>query len=74
MLLRHGFTDDDLTSPLSDRLVDALVAIGDEDAVANRVQEHLSAGADHVPLEVLPTDPGRPPTAEWQRLAALVNV
>lgn len=70
LLLRHGFTDDDLAAPLSDDLVDALVAVGDEDAVAKRVQEHVTAGADHVPVEVLPTASGRPPTAEWQRLAA----
>jgi probable F420-dependent oxidoreductase len=70
MLLRHGFTEGDLTPPLSNRLVDALVAIGDEGTVATRVGEHLAAGADHVPLEVLPTDAGRPPAAEWQRLAA----
>jgi probable F420-dependent oxidoreductase len=70
LLLRHGLTDDDLAPPLSDQLVDTLVAIGDEDVVAKRVQEHLSAGADHVPIEVLPTAPSRPPVAEWQRLAA----
>jgi probable F420-dependent oxidoreductase len=70
MLLRHGFNEDDLISPLSDHLVDSLVAIGDEEAVAKRVQEHLSAGADHVPLEVLPTEASGPPVAEWQRLAA----
>ena len=74
MLLRHGFTDGDLISPLSDHLVDALVAIGDEDSVAKRVQGHLSAGADHVPLEVLPTDASRPPTVEWQRLATALVV
>ncbi len=70
MLLRHGFAEEDLAPPLSDRLVGALVAIGDEAAVAGRVQEHLAAGADHVPVEVLPTDPGHPPLAEWERLAA----
>jgi probable F420-dependent oxidoreductase len=74
LLLRHGFSEDDLAPPLSDHVVDSLVAIGDEDVIAKRVQEHLSAGADHVPVEVLPADPSGPPIAEWQRLAALVNV
>jgi probable F420-dependent oxidoreductase len=35
---------------VSDRLVDALVAHGDPAAIADRVGEHLSAGADHVVL------------------------
>ncbi len=70
MLMQHGFTEDDLTPPLSDRLVDALVAIGDETVVADRVQAHLGAGADHIPLEVLPTDPGHSPHSAWRRLAA----
>jgi probable F420-dependent oxidoreductase len=69
MLLRHGFAEADLAPPLSNRLVDALVSIGDESAIADRIQAHLAAGADHVPLEVLPIDPG-PPLAEWRRLAA----
>jgi probable F420-dependent oxidoreductase len=70
LLLRSGFTEDDLTPPLSERPVHALVAIGDEEIVAKRVSEHLAAGADHVALEVLPTDASGPPTFEWQRLAA----
>lgn len=51
-----GFTDDDLTAPGSDRLVDALVAWGDEEAIARRVEEHRAAGADHVALQVLDDD------------------
>ncbi len=43
-----GFDDADFGPPASDRLVDALVAWGGEDAVAARVREHLEAGADHV--------------------------
>jgi probable F420-dependent oxidoreductase len=50
-LKRHGFTDDDI-SQASDRLVDAIVAWGDVDAVRRRVQEHLDAGADHVCVQV----------------------
>jgi probable F420-dependent oxidoreductase len=52
---RLGFTDDDLTPPGSDRLIDALLAHGTAEAVAKRVNEHLSAGADHV--TVLPVGP-----------------
>ena len=49
---RLGFTDDDVTS-LSDRLVDALVAWGDVDAIAARVQAHRDAGADHVCIQLI---------------------
>jgi probable F420-dependent oxidoreductase len=54
---RLGFTDDDLSSPGSDRLIDALVAHGTAEAVAQRVNEHLGAGADHV--AVLSPDPAK---------------
>jgi len=50
---RLGFNDDDLTRPISDRLVDAMIAYGTADAIAARVDEHLDAGADHVPIRVL---------------------
>jgi probable F420-dependent oxidoreductase len=42
---RLGFTDDDLVGQGSDRLVDALVAWGDVEAVSRRVRDHLDAGA-----------------------------
>ena len=52
--LRHlGFTDDDLGDGGSDRLVDAIVAWGDESAIAARVTEHLDGGADHVLIQPL---------------------
>ncbi|MFI0149772.1 LLM class F420-dependent oxidoreductase [Streptomyces lydicus] len=57
-LRRFGFGDDDFTGGGSDRLVDALVAWGDVDAVRRRVQEHLDAGADHVALQPLAADGG----------------
>ena len=40
----------------SDRIIDGLVAWGDAAAIAERVGEHLAAGADHVCLQALPTD------------------
>ncbi|CAM3141601.1 putative F420-dependent oxidoreductase [Williamsia muralis] len=67
-LLRSGFTEDDLTS-VSDRLFDAIIAWGDEAAIAGRVQEHLAAGADHVCVQVLDTDPKVYPREQWRRLA-----
>jgi probable F420-dependent oxidoreductase len=71
-LLRSGFTDDDLTS-VSDRLFDAIIAWGDEAAIARRVQEHLSAGADHVCVQVLDTDPKVYPREQWRRLAPVLT-
>jgi probable F420-dependent oxidoreductase len=50
---RLGFTDDDITRPGSDRLVDAMVAYGTTDSIAARLNNHLDAGADHVAVQVL---------------------
>ena len=51
--LRLGFTEDDVRKPGSDKLVDAVVAYGTPDAIAQRLNEHLRAGADHVAVQVL---------------------
>ena len=66
---RQGFTDDDIADGGSDRLVDALVVWGDEDAIAARVQAHRDAGADHVCIQVLTSDPRALPVDEWRALA-----
>lgn len=66
-----GFGDEDVTAPGSDRLVDALVAWGDEAAIRRRVDEHRDAGADHVCLQVLHDGPGLP-REQWRRLAPAV--
>lgn len=55
-LLRLGFSQDDLTGGISDRLVDAIVAWGDVETIATRVRAHHDAGADHVCIQVLPFD------------------
>jgi probable F420-dependent oxidoreductase len=49
---RMGFDDNDVAD-LSDRLVDALVAWGDADAITARIDEHRAAGADHVVVSVI---------------------
>ena len=54
--LRLGYTEDDLADGGSDRLVDGLVAWGDEEAIRTRVRAHLDAGADQVALQVLGDD------------------
>jgi probable F420-dependent oxidoreductase len=68
-LLRGGFSEDDLTQ-VSDRLFDAIIAWGDEDAIMGRVAEHRAAGADHVCLQVLTADPKEFPREQWRRIAA----
>ena len=69
-LKRLGFTDADVADGGSDRLVDAIVAWGDVDAVARRIKAHHDAGADHVCLQVLGADPRIPPRPQWKELAA----
>lgn len=50
---REGFTDADLADGGSDRLIDATIAWGDDDAIANHVEKHFAAGADHVCIQLL---------------------
>jgi probable F420-dependent oxidoreductase len=66
---RQGFTDDDIAGGGSDRLVDALVAWGDEAAIAARIREPRDAGADHVCIQVLTADPTGFPAEQWRALA-----
>lgn len=69
-LMRLGFTEEELTEGGgSDRVVDAVVAWGNEDDVLARVQAHRDAGADHVCIQVLESDPSVPPREAWARLS-----
>lgn len=65
---RMGYEESDFADGGSDRLIDALVAWGDLDAVVRRINEHHEAGADHVTLQVLNGEQGLP-RQEWRRLA-----
>ncbi len=51
-----GFGDNDFADGGSDRLVDALIAWGDADAIAQRVAAHHVAGADHVCIQPVVRD------------------
>ena len=66
-LRRLGFGDDDFKDGGSNRLVDAIVAWGDVDAVVKRVRAHHDAGADHVCVQAL----APAPAAAVQQLRAL---
>lgn len=72
-LFRLGFDESDLGNGISDRLLDALFAIGDEDTIRRRVQEHLDAGADHVCLQVITSDMDEE-MAVYRRIAAAVEL
>jgi probable F420-dependent oxidoreductase len=50
---RLGFSDTDFAGGGSDRLVDAVVAWGDESAIRARIEEHWQAGADHVCVQAI---------------------
>lgn len=60
-LKRAGYADEDFESGGSDRLLDALVALGDADRTRirtrtrtrTRVEEYPKAGADHVAVQVV---------------------
>jgi len=68
-LRRLGFGDDDLADGGSDRLIDALVAWGDEKDLARRLREHRDAGATHVCIQ--PIDPEGSPRPDPRALEAL---
>ncbi len=56
-LRKLGFTDEDLAGEGSDKLIDALAVHGDAETVARGVTAHIEAGADHVNIQVLNSDP-----------------
>jgi probable F420-dependent oxidoreductase len=51
-----GFSDADFQDGGSDRVVDAIVAWGDEKAIAARIRAHHDAGADHVCIQAFRPD------------------
>ena len=64
---RLGFTDPDFAGGGSDRLIDAIIAWGDEKAIRARIQEHWQAGADHVCVQAV-----GPASQPDERLLALL--
>jgi probable F420-dependent oxidoreductase len=73
-LMRCGFEEAELDEGGNDRVVDAVVAWGDESALVDRVREHHEAGATHVCIQPLGVaDPTRPSLATLERLAPLLT-
>jgi probable F420-dependent oxidoreductase len=64
-LLREKWSESDLEDAGSDALVDELVLHGDTRSVADGIRRHIDAGADHVCIQALGTDP----IAEYRDLA-----
>nr|WSY48887.1 LLM class F420-dependent oxidoreductase [Streptomyces sp. NBC_00886] len=71
---RLGFTHEDFTSGGSNRLVDALVAWGTDDAISSRLTEFHTAGADHLALQLITAGGSEtPPLTQWRHLADLTT-
>ncbi len=73
-LLRFGFTEEDFADGGSDRLLDAVFALGDVDAIATKVADFHSAGADHVAIQVVTREVATVlPRAAWRTLAGALS-
>ena len=66
-LLRFGFTEEEIAGGGTDRLIDAVVAHGSAERIAEEVRAHLDAGADHVCLQ--PLGHGKLPLDDYRALA-----
>ena len=70
-LLRYGFREDDVANGGSDRLIDAVIPHGSAEEIAEVVQAHLDAGADHVCVQPLGEE-GMPRNS-WAALAKVLT-
>lgn len=68
-LMRLGFEASDFEDGLSDRLVDAIVAMGEAPEIESRLAAHQEAGADHVCIH--PLHPQGKSEPDWSTLEAL---
>ncbi len=73
-LRRLGWSDDDIANDGSDRIIDAVVAIGDVDTIVKRVNAHLEAGADHVCVQIRAEKSDNPSLAAYRELAAAFGI
>jgi probable F420-dependent oxidoreductase len=69
-LRRLGWGESDIEGEGSDRLIEAVVAIGDIDHIVGRVREHLAAGADHVCVQFREEASTDPALSAFRELAA----
>jgi probable F420-dependent oxidoreductase len=73
-LRRLGWTDEDLADSGSDALIDALVAHGDVDQVAEQLTRFIDAGADHVCVQLLHATVEEDPLPGYRALAAALSL
>jgi probable F420-dependent oxidoreductase len=69
-LRRLGWSDEDIAHDGSDRLIDAVIAWGDVDAIVARVKAHLDGGADHVCVQLRAESSADPAVDGYRELAA----
>jgi probable F420-dependent oxidoreductase len=72
-LRRLGWSDADIDNE-TDKLIDAVVVIGDVDAIVKRVNEHLDAGADHVCVQIRGEKSTDPAIGAYRELAAALSL
>ena len=69
-LRRVGWSDGDVAGDGSETLIDAVIAIGDADAIVARVRAHLDAGADTVCLQIRAEKSTDPALAAYAEIRA----
>jgi len=72
-LRRLGWSDEDVAGEGSERLIDAVIAVGDVETIVRRVQDHLDAGADHVCLQVREEKSTDPALGAYRELASALG-
>jgi probable F420-dependent oxidoreductase len=68
-LRRHGFTEADVDGSGSDTLIDALVAHGCPETIYTQIDGHLTAGANHIGIQILAEDPRASPVQAFRVLS-----
>ncbi|MCE2406665.1 MAG: TIGR03620 family F420-dependent LLM class oxidoreductase [Pseudomonadales bacterium] len=68
--LRMGLSESDFNESGSDEFIDATFAWGDVDAIRERIDEHMQAGASHVCVQPIRAD-GKIQQPDWDALEAL---
>jgi probable F420-dependent oxidoreductase len=72
-LKQFGFVESDFDNGGSDKLVDAIVAWGDEQALQSRIKAHWQAGANHVCIQALADEVQRGPNLAALEMLAPLN-
>jgi probable F420-dependent oxidoreductase len=72
-LKQFGFDEADFENGGSDKLVDAIFAWGDQQALIDRIQAHWDAGADHVCIQTFKDEVERGPHMALLELLAPLN-